>query len=428
MPKKATPLKDLHIRRLTKKGRYAVGGVEGLTIRVDSPDSKYWVLRISVDGKRREIGLGSYPTVTLQSARTQAKLMRDQTRAGLDPALERRTTVSINLERTSRRRTFKEVAFECHEAIRGEFKNKKHGAQWINTLETYAFPILGSMLVDQIERRHVLDVLKPIWQTKTETATRLRGRIQKVLSFAKVNQYRTGENPALWVDNLKHALAAPRKISQRKHQPSLPVAEAPRLMAALSKRDGVAARALEFTILTAARTSEVRFATASEFDLEKKLWTVPAERMKAGLPHKVPLCDRAVEILRATKRLNVGGLVFPGETKTGALSENTQNDVIKQLHEAEVAEGRPGFLDPVRDRIATAHGMRSTFKDWARTMTSFPDEVSELALAHVNSDETRAAYARDELLEIRARMMSAWESFCLPTESDNVVRRGNRKR
>lgn len=421
MPRKAPPLKDLAIRKMETPGRFAVGGVDGLSIDIESPTSKRWVLRLVVAGKRRNIGLGGYPRVTLEQARETARRMRSEASAGLDPKQERLNSVANNQSRSSLRRTFAEVASECHSAIRGEFKNKKHAEQWINTLETYAYPILGSMLVDQIERRHVLDVLKPIWNVKTETATRVRGRIQKVLSFAKVAQYRTGENPALWVDNLQHALGAPRKINKRRHHPSLPVADLPRFMAALAERPGVGARALEFTILTAARTSEVRFAKAAEFDLEKRVWTVPSERMKAGLAHRVPLGNRAVTILRETKRLKIGGVVFVGQTKTGVLSENTQNEVIKDLHDYDVANGGPGFLDPIRQRIAVAHGMRSTFKDWARTTTSFPDEASELALAHVNADSTRAAYARDELMDIRARLMDAWESFCFPAKANNVT-------
>jgi integrase len=192
-------------------------------------------------------------------------------------------------------------------------------------------------------------------------------------------------------------------------------------MAALVRREGVAARALEFTILTAARVSEVRFAKAREFNLEKRIWTVPSDRMKGGLVHRVPLSDRAVKILLETGQLDKGGLVFPGTTNHGALSENTQNDVIKQLHEFDVAVEGPGFFDPDSERIATAHGMRSTFKDWARTMTSFPDEASELSLAHVNNDSTRSAYARDELLDIRRTMMEQWSLFCLPPKAENVV-------
>jgi integrase len=428
MPRKAKELSAKAVRDLTTPGRHAVGGVDGLALMVKGANNRSWSLRLMIEGKRRELGLGGFPDVSLAAAREEARKMKDQTRRKLDPLKERAKELAKNADETARMRTFEEVATECFEEIRFEFKNTKHAAQWISTLKMYAFPKIGTMFVDHIERHHIIDVLQPIWTKKTETATRVRGRIQRVLAYARAKQYRKGDNPAVWTQNLEQAFAKPRKIAPVKHHPRLPVSEVPRLMEALRQLDSIAARAMEFAILTAARVSEVRFAKAKEFDLGTRLWTIPAERMKAGLGHRVPLSDRAVQILRETQRLQSGGLLFPGVTGRGAMSENTQNDVIRQLHDFDIAVKGPGFFDPDREKVATAHGMRSTFKDWARTKTNFPDEVSEIALAHVNSDATRVAYARDDLLELRATMMEQWSQYCFPLRAENVVVLADRKR
>ena len=430
MPKKAKPMTTLDINRLREPGRYAVGGVDGLSIKVekrnataadDAPLSRYWVLRLSVGSTRRELGLGSYPSVKLEAAREAARVLKDQAKMGQDPKVNRDQAVLKQLDLNSRRRTFKQVSDEYFDTIKAGFRSQKHADQWTNTIKTYALKKIGQLYVHEIEVHHILAVLEPIWTSKTETANRLRGRIHTVLAYARVKGYREGDNPAEWEGNLSKALKRPRKVTPVKHHPALPVAELPRFMAALAERDGVGARALEFTILTAARVTEVRRAMASEFDLEKKMWTVPAERMKAKKQHRVPLCNRAIEILKETGALKNGGLVFVGKTKTGVLCENTQNEVIKDLHDYDVAIEGPGYLDPIRQRVATAHGMRSTFKDWAITSTSFSWEASELALAHSRKDKTEAAYARDDLFEMRAKLMDAWQSFCSPQPANEKV-------
>jgi len=275
-----------------------------------------------------------------------------------------------------------------------EFKNPKHVQQWTNTLSTYASPILGKMAVSAIELPHIVQVLEPIWHTKTETAGRVRGRIEKVLAWATVSGFRTGENPARLKDNVDLALGKPSKIKKAKHFTALPYAELPEFMAELRQRPAVSARALEFAILTAARSGEVRGATWEEIDLDAAIWTIPAERMKAGKPHKVPLCPAAVEILKEIPQLEGSELIFTAP-RGGKFSDVALTALLKRM-----------------EIKATAHGFRSTFKDWAREQTAYADEVSELALAHVNSDATRAAYARSELIDKRRQLMQEWANYC----------------
>jgi integrase len=365
-----------------------------------------------VAGRRVDIGLGPYPEVTLEQARQKARDAREQIRQGLHPLEERRAAKDALAASLGTRLTFDQAASAAHRARADEFKNPKHRAQWIKTLETYASPKIGKLPVAAIELPHVLSVLEPIWRTKTETATRVRQRIEATLAWATTAGYRRGDNPARWDGNLEHVLPKARKVKRTKHQPSLPATRIGEFMLELRALPGTPARALEFAILTASRVSEVRFATVREFDLNAMIWTVPGDRMKAGLAHRVPLCDRAVEIIKSLPKPNKDALIFPGQKAGRAFSENTMNDLIKRLHDARLKDKQEGFFDPNREKVATAHGMRSTFTDWARTSTNYPTEAQELALAHVNTDATRAAYARDELLEIRRRMMRDWSRYC----------------
>jgi integrase len=365
-----------------------------------------------VGGRRLDIGLGPFPEVSLEQARQKTRETREQIRQGLHPLEQRRAARDALRASYGKRLTFDEAAKAAHQARVDEFKNPKHRAQWISSLEAYASPKIGKLPVDTIELPHVLGVLEPIWRSKTETATRLRQRIEATLAWATTAGYRRGDNPARWDGNLEHVLPKSRKVKRTKHHPSLPAARIGELLAELRALPGTPARALEFAILTAARVSEVRFATAREFDIETKVWTVPGDRMKAGLPHRVPLCDRALEILQSLLEAKKDSLVFPGRKSGRALSENTLNQVIKRMHNVRVENNLEGYVDPKRAQIATVHGMRSTFIDWARTSTNYSTEAQELALAHVNTDATRAAYARDELLDIRRRLMRDWARFC----------------
>lgn len=394
MPKRAKELAPYQLKRLKRQGLHAVGGVTGLHLKVRSDTSRHWILRVVVGDRRRDIGLGGYPAVTLEQARTLAREARLQIRSGIDPVAARKAAQDALRTANAKRITFAQAASACHTAKTSEFKNRKHSNQWLNTLKTYAFPVLGQIPIGDIELPHIVATLEPIWQTKTETATRVRQRIESVLAWATVSGFRTGDNPARWRGNLEHALPKPSKVRKVNHHPALPWQKVPVFMVDLRQRDGMGARALEFLILTAARSGEVRLATWDEIDLKAKLWTIPAERMKSGKTHRVPLSDPVIRILKALSRFEGSPYVFPA-TRGGALSDMSVSAVTRRM---EVA--------------AVPHGFRSSFKDWCRSSTNYPDEVSELALAHVSSDETRAAYARDELLPKRARLMRDWAKFC----------------
>lgn len=403
MPKRARELSPIEVKRLTEPGLHAVGGVSGLFLRVAPGGSRSWILRATVGSKRRDIGLGSFGDVTLSQARDKARTAREKIRDGIDPAEERRAAREALIKAQAKALTFDEAARRCHEAKSNEFRNEKHRKDWINSLERYASPVIGNLSVAEVELAHVLEILEPIWTEKTETATRVRQRIEAVLTWATVRGYREGENPARWEGNLKEVLPNPSKVAKVKHHRALPWQEMGQFMAKLRKREGMAARALEFAILTAARSGEVRLATWDEIDLKARTWTVPAERIKAGRKHTVPLSDDAVAVLESLPRMKDSPYVFPA-ARGGALSDMALSAVCKRMG-----------VD------ATPHGFRSTFKDWARNRTSYADEVSELALAHVNSDATRAAYARDELLPKRKRLMGEWAKFCRTIQKQGDV-------
>ena len=422
MPKKAKELTATQVRRLTDKpGLHAVGGVSGLLLKVTKTGATSWVLRYSsgeqrttASGKayavRHDMGLGPFPEVTLAQARDAAREAKQQIREGIDPVAERKAARDATRAAQAKRKTFEQVARECHHVKAQEFRSEKHRADWISSLERYAFEKLGSLPVDAIELPHVKDVLDPIWTSKTETATRLRQRIESVLTFATVSGYREGENPARWAGNLEVALPAPKKITKVRHMPALPWRRVPEFMTALREREGIGARALEFAILTAARSGEVRGAKWSEIDLEARTWTVPAERIKAGRAHTVPLADDAVTLLEALPRMEGSDLLFTAP-RGGPVSDMTLSATVKRMHKASVDAGGEGWTDADTGRPVVPHGFRSSFKEWARQNTAYPDEVSELALAHVNNDATRAAYARGALLEKRARLMADWAQY-----------------
>lgn len=346
-----------------------------------------------VGGRRRNIGLGPFPEVTLAQARDEARRVKANIRQGIDPIAERKAARQALLSAQVRHLTFAEAARRCHAARAQEFRNAKHRHDWLSSLERHAFPVIGRLSVAEITLAHVLQVLEPIWQERTETASRVRQRIEAVLTWATVSGFREGDNPARWKGNLDVVLSAPSKIRKVRHQRALPWQEVPSFMADLRKRQGMGARALELIILTAARSGEVRLATWEEFDLKAKLWTVPADRIKAGKQHRVPLSDDAIALLKSLDRHEGSSYVFTAP-RGGPLSDMSISAVTKRMG-----------VD------AVPHGFRSSFKDWARSRTRYADEVSELALAHVNSDATRAAYARDELLPQRARLMADWAKF-----------------
>ena len=393
MPKLAAELNGRQVQRITDQGLHAVGGVAGLLLQVSKTGARSWILRTVVGSKRRDIGLGAYPETSLAVARERAREAKELIRQGIDPVEQRRAARAALIAAQAKAMTFKEAARQCHKTKSSEFKNAKHAQQWINSLELYAFPIIGRLGVAEIELPHVLKVLEPIWHEKTETASRVQQRMESVLTWATVSGYRSGENPARWVGNLKEVLPAPRKIAKVTHHKALPYSDVPTFMPTLRERGGMAARALEFAILTATRSNEVRGATWDEIDLNAALWTIPAERMKAGKAHKVPLSDTALAILSALPRFEGNNFVFPS-VRGKALSDNALSKLLRDMKVP-----------------AVPHGFRSSFKDWARSSTSYADEVSELALAHVNNDATRAAYARDELIPQRTKLMADWARF-----------------
>ncbi|MAL95624.1 MAG: integrase [Haliea sp.] len=427
MPKQAREMTATELRRLSKPGAHAVGGVPGLYVNITETGAKHWILRTTVGVRRREFGLGGFPEVGLASARDKARDLREQIRQGVDP-IEQRKAARARLEQaTARGLSFEVAAKRCHKVKAQEFKNSKHAAQWINTLDKYVFPALGKQPVAEIDTPQVLAVLQPIWGEIPETASRVRQRMAAVFDWARAAKIRTAPNPAAWQGCLEPLLPKTDRLRKtagkaKRHHPALPVSEVPRFMADMATRDTPSAYALRFAILTGARSGEARLATWDEIDLDARVWRLPADRMKEGQQHTVPLSDAAIEILEAMPKDNPAGLVFPN-SKGVELSNTALSKLMKDAHAADLKQGGIGYLDPRQNRIATPHGTaRSSFKEWSRQGGRFPDEWSELALAHVNSDQTRAAYARSELLEERRGMMEAWGSYCEPKgKGGNVV-------
>lgn len=415
MPKVAKELSAAEVRRLDRPGFHPVGGVPGLLLQVSQGGGRSWVLRVMVGNRRRGFGLGSFPAVPLADARAKARELREKLAQGIDPVAEREAVRAAHVAARAKRVTFREAAERYHQDKAREFRSVKHRKDWLSSLERHAYPHLERVPVADIELPHVLEVLNPIWATKTETATRVRQRLESVLSWATVRGYRQGDNPARWAGCLDTVLAKPTKLGKgKRHQPALPWQRAGEFMADLRTREGMGARALEFAILTTARSGEVRGATWEEVDLSAKVWTIPGNRMKAGRPHRIPLSPAAVALLESLPRMQDQPLVFPA-VRGGKISDVTILATVKRMNTSREKEGGEPYTDPTDGRPVVPHGFRSAFKDWARNRSSYPDEVSELALAHVNSDATRAAYARDELLPQRAKLMKAWADYCAET-------------
>lgn len=360
--------------------------------------SKSWVFRYRdrANGRLRELGLGSYADVSLEKARDRAKEQRDILQAGKDPMGERAATRAAKKVEGAKAVTFDQAAAACIADKRAGWRNSKHADQWANTLDTYASPVIGPLPVASIDLAMIRKVLDPIWTTKNETASRVRQRIEAVLAWATVSGYREGENPARWRGHLDHLLPKPSKVQKREHHLALPYLKVREFVTSLRNRSGIACDALEFTILTAARTSEVIGAKWDEFDLEKKLWLVPGVRMKGGKDHIVPLSRQALKIIKKLEKGKKGSFVFPGPKAGFPLSSGGMDAVLKRM-------GR---------KDATVHGFRSTFRDWAGEQTNFPREIIEHALAHQLKDKAEAAYSRSTLPEKRRKLMEAWAEYC----------------
>lgn len=412
MPKVARTLSNAEVKALKHPGgtdkpvAFAVGGEPGLMVQITASGARSWLLRCSIAGKVRHMGLGSATSSNnLKRAREKAHEAREAIRDGRDPIEERRARRRALEADGNRRVTFRQATEKYHKDVKApSLRSLRSRANWLRAMELHAFPVMGELPVGEVDLQHVLQVLEPTWPRPSTVS--LRAQIEAVLEWSKVRGYREGDNPASW-RTLKHVLSAPGKVHKVRHHAALPYAEAAAFVADLQCVDTTAARALEFLILTAARSGEVRNATWDEIDLAGQLWTIPAERMKSEKAHRVPLSDAAIELLK--NRPTREGLIFPGRSSDKALYD----------YDLSIKLGRK----------VTVHGFRSAFKDWARSCTGFADEVSELALAHVSTDATRAAYARDELLPKRERLMAEWAKYLEegPAEGATVTNIGGHK-
>jgi integrase len=398
-------LTALQVERAKKPGMYSDG--DGLYLQVSSETARSWIFRYQENGKQRYLGLGSAKDIGLADARElagEARLLRRKQQK--DPIEERRRQRAAARIEAARSMTFANCADAYIKAHEAGWRNAKHAQQWKNTIGTYVTPVFGSMPVADIDTAMVMKVLEPIWTKKPETAGRVRGRIEAVLEWAKALRFREGENPARWRGHLSNLLPAKSKVHKVRHHPALPYSEIGTFMADLRTRQGSAAAALEFLILTAARTEEVIGACRSEIDFAAQIWTVSAERMKADRDHRVPLSRAAMKALERVK--DDGRFLFPG-LKAGKRLSNAAMDAVLE---------RMGY----KSRPASVHGLRSTFRDWAAERTNFPRELPEAALAHTLEDKTEASYQRGDRLEKRRKMMEAWAAFCAkPAATGQVV-------
>jgi integrase len=406
MGKRQIELGAMAVSNIRRRGINFVGGVTGLAINVSGCGSRSWVLRYTVNGRRRDKGLGGYPDVTLAQAKELGRAARAKLRQGVDPVDDGRVARGNMVATQVAALTFSQAATKYIDTHADTWRNAKHIQQWRNTIETYANPVIGQMLVQDVGLPQVLLVLEPIWRTKTETASRVRGRIESVLDWATTRGYRSESNPARWKGFLDNLLPAPGKIAKTDHHRALPYAELPKFMPLLASQSGIAARALEFTILTGCRSGEVRSAVWSEFDLENAMWSIPADRMKAGKEHRVPLSSAALAIVKAQKVTSFCDYVFPSsrtakdsESAGRPLSDMALTAVLRRMKAA-----------------AVPHGFRSTFRDWCAENTDYPREVAEMALAHTIGDKVEAAYRRGDLFEKRRQLMQDWSDYAFPVK------------
>ena len=416
MPKIAKPLTDLQVRRITRVGWHAVGGVAGLLLQVRNPAKegaqipRSWILRVKVGDQRQPIGLGPYPQVSLSEAREHAKKLVVEAKQGVNLKTKKRAERSALLLAASKNKTFRECANAYMEAHASDYTNDKHRKQWPATLEAYAYPVIGNMLVSDIAMRDVKNVLEQetttadgqtgkMWFVKTETAKRLLGRIKTVLDFATVNEYRTGNNPAQWTGYLDTQLPSPKRLQKVEHHPAVPYVMIGDFMLNLRKNDSISAKALEFLILTAVRSGSVRMAEWSEFDLDKKLWVIPAEHTKARQEHRVPLQQQAIKLLKSLPVMAGTNIVFASPT-----GKSLSDMALSQLMRGMLQRGEL----PV---VAVPHGFRSTFRDWAAELTNYPDDMRKIASGHTVSDSVKKAYERTDLLEKRRQLMNEWATY-----------------
>jgi len=416
MPKIAKELSAIEVKRLATPGWHAVGGVAGLLLQIrppareGSPSARSWILRLRVGGQRQPIGLGSYPQVSLADAREQARKLSMEAKGGVNLVARKRAQRSALIAAAAKNKTFKECAEAYMEAHATNYTNEKHRKQWSSTLEAYAYPVFGSMLVADISMRHVLNVLQQntthrngsagkLWYTKPETAKRLLDRIRTVLDYATVNEYRSGTNPATWTGYLDTQLPSTRGLKKIKHQPAVPYRQIGDFMVHLRKNDSMSAKALEFLILTGVRSGSVREADWPEIDFTEKLWIIPPEHTKAKREHRVPLQPQAIKLLNGLKKVAGSEKVFPSPTGK-ALSDMALSQLMRGMRER-------GELMVE----AVPHGFRSSFRDWSAEHTNPPEEIRKAASMHTVGDAVKAAYQRTDLLEKRRHLMQDWANF-----------------
>lgn len=412
----------LNAKRITKlkRGRYKDPESRGLYLQISPTGTKSWLLYYELNGRVRYMGLGAYADFSLREARERARAARQKIADGIDPIDAKNAERAARSLEAAKAITFEAAARQYYEQHEAKWKNRKAAAQFLSTLDDYVFPVFGKLAVADVDTGLVLKALerdhpkhpgKSLWMTVPVTANRVRSRIEAVLDWATVRRHRTGDNPARWRGHLDNVLPAPGQIQKVNHHAALPYGDVPAFVAALGEREGVAARALEFTILCAARTSEVIGATWGEFDFKAKVWTVPASRMKAAKEHRVPLSDPGVEILKSLPTEHGNDFVFIGPRASG-LSNMAMASVLKRMG---------------RDDI-TVHGFRSTFMDWAHERTAAPKTVIDMALAHTVGDKVEAAYRRGDLFKKRIRLMCDWAKYCAsPAPAGEVVTLARRR-
>ena len=387
------------VTNLKTPGRYTDALVKGLHIWVKPNNRKYWIFRFSHNGNQHNISLGPFPALGIADARLKAQQERDRLEMGINPAEQRKQTALTKPSKLKAKILFKDFALSYVQTKRAEWTNQKHGDQWVYTLEQFAFPVIGSMAIDEIETEDIIEILEPIWTSKTETAARLRGRLELILAAATTRKLRSGMNPAIWRSHLQTILPAPNRVKKVQHHKALPYEQLAAFIKKLSQIDKVGAIALEFLILNASRTGEVIEGLRSE--IKGNIWTIPASRMKAKKEHRVPLCQRSMELLAIARAMDPNSeYLFSNNGRH--LCNMAMPKTLKRLK-----------VD------ATVHGFRSSFRDWVSEETEFSPEIAEMALAHTIGNKVEAAYRRKDLLARRRVLMNAWESYC---KHDNTVK------
>ena len=416
-------LATLTVVKITEHGFYPDGN--GLFLQVRGKAAKSWIFRFRFDGKRHYLGLGPFPLVSLAEAREKADTARRERLTGKNPldAGRRKKAETRRQEQAKAASTItsREAGKKYIATHKAAWKNEKHIWQWEQILESFANPVIGDLPVDEVGTEHILQILEPLWLTNTETASRLRGRLEKILDWARVKGFRQDENPARWKGHLDKLLPKKSRVQKKKHYPALPFAELPAFMLLLRQKKGISALALQFQILNTNRSDEVFGARWQEFDLAAGVWLIPAERMKMEEEHRVPLSPPALDILKAMQAVSDGDYVFPGRRGDKPLSDMALTQLIRRMHADELKAGRKGFLDPKYNEVAVPHGFRSSFKDWAAETADFANEVTEMALAHAIESKVEGAYRRGDLFKKRRNLMQAWADYALSACYPKVV-------